>query len=102
MWFGDVGLAQECGSLTEQSSECVSAAFCENAINDFVRQWAPRRIEQTVTLQVLIIRISKTRQRKRQQIHDTNDKGEHSNGEQNPQNKDRGTNWFEEKSDSAK
>ena len=60
--FGDVGLAQECGSLTEQLSECVSAAFCENAINDLVWQRAPRRIKQPVALQVLIVRISKTRQ----------------------------------------
>ena len=59
--FGDVGLVQECGGLTEQLSECVSAAFGENAINDFVWQRAPRRVEQPVTLQVLIMRISKAR-----------------------------------------
>ena len=70
-----VGLVQECGGLTEQLFECVSAAFGKNAFNVCIREGLTRCVQQAVTLQVLIMRISKTRQRKRQQIHDTDDKG---------------------------
>ena len=75
LWFGDLGLVQECGGLTEQLFECVSAAFGKNAFNVCIREGLTRCVQQAVTLQVLIMRISKTRQRKRQQIHDTDDKG---------------------------
>lgn len=59
--FGDVGLVQECGSLTEQLSECVSAAFGKNAFDVCIREGLTRRVQQAVTLQVLITRIGKTR-----------------------------------------